>query len=190
LGTPHENPNHEPGSNGPRVEQAPATRRDANAWDTVYAQKAVTVRANRGTVYEAVRTLDPGEPVKVVSRDQSGWVLLYELDGHPIGYAFRSKASFGPHPPAPPPASLMQPQLILAAEHEPSPAPGPVDTTALCRDGAASFSRHSSGTCSGHGGVRCWLHHPGPDPPRGSPFCASRRPSQEPSTWRSASADR
>jgi hypothetical protein len=29
--------------------------------------------------------------------------------------------------------------------------------TALCRDNSKSFSRHYSGTCSGHGGVGLWL---------------------------------
>jgi hypothetical protein len=33
----------------------------------------------------------------------------------------------------------------------------PVGATAQCRDGAYSFSRHTNGTCSGHGGVRTWL---------------------------------
>ncbi len=32
--------------------------------------------------------------------------------------------------------------------------------TARCRDGSYSHSRHASGTCSGHGGVRTWIHHP------------------------------
>jgi Protein of unknown function (DUF3761) len=29
--------------------------------------------------------------------------------------------------------------------------------TALCNDGSQSFSRHSSGTCNYHGGVKRWL---------------------------------
>jgi hypothetical protein len=29
--------------------------------------------------------------------------------------------------------------------------------TAICRDGACSFSQHRQGTCSGHGGVAQWL---------------------------------
>ncbi len=28
--------------------------------------------------------------------------------------------------------------------------------TAICRDGTYSYSRHHSGTCSGHGGVQSW----------------------------------
>jgi hypothetical protein len=35
--------------------------------------------------------------------------------------------------------------------------PPPRDASAVCRDGSYSFSRHHSGTCSGHGGVRGWL---------------------------------
>lgn len=34
----------------------------------------------------------------------------------------------------------------------------PAGATARCRDGDYSFSRHHSGTCSGHGGVAAWLH--------------------------------
>ena len=32
--------------------------------------------------------------------------------------------------------------------------------TAQCRDSRYSYSQHTSGTCSGHGGVRVWIHHP------------------------------
>lgn len=40
------------------------------------------------------------------------------------------------------------------------PAAIPVGATARCRDGSYSYSKHASGTCSGHGGVRVWIHHP------------------------------
>jgi hypothetical protein len=33
----------------------------------------------------------------------------------------------------------------------------PTGASARCRDGNYSFSQHSSGTCSGHGGVDDWL---------------------------------
>jgi hypothetical protein len=33
----------------------------------------------------------------------------------------------------------------------------PEGATARCRDGTYSFSRHRSGTCSGHHGVAAWL---------------------------------
>jgi Protein of unknown function (DUF3761) len=33
----------------------------------------------------------------------------------------------------------------------------PLGASAQCRDGDYSFSQHSSGTCSGHGGVAAWL---------------------------------
>ena len=36
----------------------------------------------------------------------------------------------------------------------------PVGATAECRDGTYSFSLHASGTCSHHGGVKIWIHHP------------------------------
>ena len=41
-----------------------------------------------------------------------------------------------------------------------SPSTNPVGATARCRDGTYSYSEHASGTCSHHGGVRIWIHHP------------------------------
>lgn len=37
------------------------------------------------------------------------------------------------------------------------PGDNPSGATAQCKDGTYSYSRHRSGTCSGHGGVRTWL---------------------------------
>jgi uncharacterized protein DUF3761 len=39
-------------------------------------------------------------------------------------------------------------------------ANAPVGATAKCRDATYSFSEHASGTCSHHGGVARWIHHP------------------------------
>jgi hypothetical protein len=39
-------------------------------------------------------------------------------------------------------------------------ATAPAGATAKCRDGTYSFSEHASGTCSHHGGVLRWIHHP------------------------------
>jgi hypothetical protein len=36
----------------------------------------------------------------------------------------------------------------------------PAGATAKCRDNTYSFSQHASGTCSHHGGVGRWIHHP------------------------------
>jgi hypothetical protein len=36
----------------------------------------------------------------------------------------------------------------------------PKGATARCRDRTYSFSEHASGTCSHHGGVAVWIHHP------------------------------
>src|SRR6478736_1951410 len=36
-------------------------------------------------------------------------------------------------------------------------AAAPPGATALCRDGTYSYSKHHSGTCSHHGGVKRWL---------------------------------
>jgi Protein of unknown function (DUF3761) len=39
----------------------------------------------------------------------------------------------------------------------PAAVAAPPGATALCRDGTYSYSKHRSGTCSGHGGVKRWL---------------------------------
>lgn len=41
-----------------------------------------------------------------------------------------------------------------------TPASTPAGATAKCRDGTYSYSEHASGTCSHHGGVGRWIHHP------------------------------
>jgi hypothetical protein len=41
-----------------------------------------------------------------------------------------------------------------------SPSSEPSGATAKCRDGTYSYSQHASGTCSHHGGVGRWIHHP------------------------------
>jgi Protein of unknown function (DUF3761) len=41
-----------------------------------------------------------------------------------------------------------------------SPSTDPAGATAKCRDGTYSYSEHASGTCSHHGGVARWIHHP------------------------------
>ncbi|MHB8641961.1 MAG: DUF3761 domain-containing protein [Gaiellaceae bacterium] len=41
-----------------------------------------------------------------------------------------------------------------------SPSTAPAGATAKCRDGTFSYSLHASGTCSHHGGVAVWIHHP------------------------------
>jgi len=41
-----------------------------------------------------------------------------------------------------------------------SPSTAPAGATAKCRDGTYSYSQHASGTCSYHGGVAVWIHHP------------------------------
>jgi hypothetical protein len=40
------------------------------------------------------------------------------------------------------------------------PSSDPKGATAKCRDGSFSYSEHASGTCSHHGGVARWIHHP------------------------------
>lgn len=141
-------------------------------WDTLYARQEVKVRAQAGADFQPVRVLNPGEAVKVYHRDSSGWVQVYELDGHPIGFAYRTHTSFDTIPPAAQPRGVFSSALPPPA---PSSAPAPrasrSDTTAICNDYATVFNRIGSGTCQGHGGVMCWINHPGPNPPTTARFC-------------------
>ena len=41
-----------------------------------------------------------------------------------------------------------------------SPSTTAAGATAKCRDATYSYSEHASGTCSHHGGVAVWIHHP------------------------------
>jgi hypothetical protein len=49
-------------------------------------------------------------------------------------------------------------QCVHRPTTDPNAAPG--GATALCVDGTYSYSQHASGTCSHHGGVARWIHHP------------------------------
>jgi len=40
------------------------------------------------------------------------------------------------------------------------PSSSPAGATARCVDGTYSYSQSASGTCSHHGGVGQWIHHP------------------------------
>jgi len=40
------------------------------------------------------------------------------------------------------------------------PTPPLSGVTAICNDGTYSYSKHRSGTCSHHGGVREWINRP------------------------------
>ena len=47
--------------------------------------------------------------------------------------------------------------LEARSDVPPSPLSG---VTAICNDGTYSYSKHRSGTCSHHGGVREWINRP------------------------------
>jgi hypothetical protein len=48
--------------------------------------------------------------------------------------------------------------VALAVGVSGAAAAAPSGATALCRDGTYSYSKHHSGTCSHHGGVKRWLN--------------------------------
>lgn len=103
---------------------------------TLYALRLVQVHSGAGSEFSEVRTLARGERVVVGQRNAAHWVALLDRGGDTTGFAYESPENFGSVP------------------------PNAVDTTAICRDGSISFSRHASGTCAGKNGVRTWIHHP------------------------------
>ena len=71
--------------------------------------------------------------------------------GHSEGYSKGCQTCTRPPPPQPStPDNYIEPQ--------PSPPDGQV--TAICNDGWLSYSKHRSGTCSHHGGVKEWVNRP------------------------------
>jgi hypothetical protein len=69
-----------------------------------------------------------------------------------------------PHTPATPiaPRALVGPEsgthyTNSSGQSVHVPMAAPVGATAKCGDGTDSFSQHSQGTCSHHGGVALWL---------------------------------
>jgi hypothetical protein len=59
------------------------------------------------------------------------------------------------------------PEITSTASRMPTRPPIPSSTqqssggiTAICKDGSASYSKHVSGTCAGHGGVSQWINKP------------------------------
>jgi hypothetical protein len=106
----------------------------------VYAQQRVLVHERPDGRSQVVRTLDPGDEAWLGARGPSTWYEVLDRSGDRLGYSFRTRRNLLP----------VRPKL-----------PPPRDTTALCGDSSASFSAHASGTCSGHGGVLCWVAFPG-----------------------------
>ena len=64
-------------------------------------------------------------------------------------------------PPTSTPITVVASSVTVNGPESPQPIVAAQPTTstpsALCRDGAYSYSRHRSGTCSWHGGVAQWL---------------------------------
>lgn len=88
-----------------------------------------------------VTILAPGERVLATEPISRRWGTVFEPDSDRIGYAYESDENFEP-------------------ARDDKAAPEPTDTTAICKDGWISHSKHASGTCSWHGGVARWVHHP------------------------------
>ena len=47
--------------------------------------------------------------------------------------------------------------IVLVAHSSRATPIAPANATALCKDGAYSYSQSRSGACSSHGGVSIWL---------------------------------
>ena len=128
----------------PRPLPGNGTTRGPPARETLFTQGRLTLRARPESDAPVVRRLDPSVPVEVVPIEGSPWVRVSDVSGT-TAFAFRSRATLLP----------VRPRL-----------PAPPDTTALCTDSTSSFSQHSPGTCSHHGGVLCWIDDPGGAPTR------------------------
>ena len=66
-----------------------------------------------------------------------------------------AKGHFTKCPPAATPTTVTHTTVVHRVTHATvaTPAGKP---TAKCKDGTMSYSKHRSGTCSGHGGVASW----------------------------------
>jgi Protein of unknown function (DUF3761) len=64
--------------------------------------------------------------------------------------------------------------VALAVGVSGAAAAAPPGATALCRDGTYSYSKHHSGTCSHHGGVKRWLDGSGSNNGSGGGFKTGR----------------
>ena len=105
----------------------------------VYAQRSVLVHERPDGHSPVVRTLAPGDKAWLGARGPSVWYEVLDRSGDRIGYSYRTRHNLLPVRPTLPP---------------------PTDTTAICADSTPNFSAHASGTCSGHGGVLCWISYP------------------------------
>lgn len=74
------------------------------------------------------------------------------VDGDPVDPSAPPPGP-GPTPPSPTPPPAPPPGGDTCAR----PAGAPASATAVCNDGWFSSAQHRSGTCSGHGGVSCWI---------------------------------
>lgn len=122
----------------------------------VYAQRPVSVHNAPDGKALVVRRLQAGEEVHLGTHGPTAWIEILDASGKRLGWVYQTRSNLLPTRPRLPP---------------------PTDTTALCTDGSSSFSIHSSGTCSQHGGVLCWRSHQDPQPVALSkPFCRSDLP--------------
>lgn len=96
-----------------------------------------------------VTILAPGERVLATEPVSRRWGAVFEPDSDRIGYAYESDENFEP-------AFTGKTQPRTNDNEDMMPA----GTTAICKDGWISHSKHRAGTCSSHGGVRTWVHRP------------------------------
>lgn len=95
---------------------------------------------------------------QVLDKQHGGWAEI-----HPAWLIERVDASQAQAPaqaPAPAPAQAPARPAGASGGGGDSTAAVPDNVTAICRDGTYSFSQHARGTCSHHGGVGQWVHHP------------------------------
>jgi hypothetical protein len=128
----------------------------------LYAQRAVSIHSARSDASAIVRTLALGDSILATPPDAGHWMEVSEPGEGPIGYAYDSSEFLAPNPPPDAqPAGEPSPPTVRDSTREPvAEEPAPTDTTAICKDGWISQSKHRSGTCSSHKGVLTWVHRP------------------------------
>ena len=102
-----------------------------------------------GHPHQETITALAGIGAKIYGTDVNGSICI-TTDGENYSVQLERQA-LSPLPPPEPP-SVNQPSPVA-----PTPCSG---ATAICNDGTCSYSKHRSGTCSHHGGVRQWVNRP------------------------------
>jgi len=122
-----------------------------------YTTTIVTVRAKPFANAQSLGRVDAGVSLRLYTCS-AGWCSV--AAGRRVGYVLQEYLSAEPTAPPQRPGrgyTNSRGEWVPSPTRTPNDSP-PAGASAHCRDGAYSFSRSRSGTCSHHGGVAEWLH--------------------------------